>query len=142
MEDLLGGSSTPGILRYINQYVRTSTKTEAVSERTAGRPMPNPSPTPASAAHPRRHPRALGQDGDIDAPLPAAEYVERIRATMSPERCPRALPAYLGDLSGTGSRRSSPPLRHPRRSAEHVPASPVAQAQGLQGQHREQRQHP
>ena len=86
MEDLMGGSlNTEAYLRLINQYVHIYEALEAVSE------------------HYRADIRALGQEGDIDAPLPAtAEYVERIRATVnSPERyLAHHYLRYLGDLSG------------------------------------------
>ena len=91
MEDLMGGSlNTEAYLRLINQYVHIYEALEAVSEH-------------YRAEYIRADIRALGQDGDIDAPLPAtAEYVERIRATVnSPERyLAHHYLRYLGDLSG------------------------------------------
>ena len=101
MEDLMGGSlNTEAYLRLINQYVHIYEALEAVSEHYRA----EPSPTTDPLTHPGRADiRALGQDGDIDAPLPAtAEYVERIRATInSPERyLAHHYLRYLGDLSG------------------------------------------
>ena len=91
MEDLMGGSlNTEAYLRLINQYVHIYEALEAVSEH-------------YRAEYIRADIRALGQEGDIDAPLPAtAEYVERIRATInSPERyLAHHYLRYLGDLSG------------------------------------------
>ena len=93
MEDLMGGSlNTEAYLRLINQYVHIYEALEAVSAHY--RAEPNPITEPFThpgldrAEYIRADIRALGQDGDIDAPLPAtAEYVERIRATVnSPER--------------------------------------------------------
>lgn len=108
MEDLMDGSlNTEAYLRLINQYVHIYEALEAVSAHY--RAEPNPITEPFThpgldrAEYIRADIRALGQDGDIDAPLPAtAEYVERIRATVnSPERyLAHHYLRYLGDLSG------------------------------------------
>ena len=108
MEDLMGGSlNTEAYLRLINQYVHIYEALEAVSEHYRAEPSPITEPFihPGldRAEYIRADIRALGQDGDIDAPLPAtAEYVERIRATInSPERyLAHHYLRYLGDLSG------------------------------------------
>ena len=143
MEDLMGGSlNTEAYLRLINQYVHIYETLEAVSEHYRAEPSPITEPFTHPgldrAEYIRADIRALGQEGDIDAPLPAtAEYVERIRATInSPERyLAHHYLRYLGDLLRRPGSRSArqPPLRHPRRSAEHVPLHRTAQAQGLQG---------
>lgn len=143
MEDLMGGSlNTEAYLRLINQYVHIYEALEAVSEHYRAEPSPITEPFTHPgldrAEYIRADIRALGQEGDIDAPLPAtAEYVERIRATInSPERyLAHHYLRYLGDLLRRPGSRSArqPPLRHPRRSTEHVPLHRTAQAQGLQG---------
>ena len=108
MEDLMGGSlNTEAYLRLINQYVHIYEALEAVSEHYRAEPSPITEPFTHPgldrAEYIRADIRALGQEGDIDAPLPAtAEYVERIRATInSPERyLAHHYLRYLGDLSG------------------------------------------
>ena len=123
----MGGSSTP---RGIPCASSTSTvhiyeALEAVSEHYRAEPSPITGPFTHPgldrAEYIPRSNRALGQDGDIDAPCPQPQNVERIRATINfPERTCPPLPAL--------PRR---PLRRPGQSQRWSPATTASPAEAL-----------
>ena len=123
MEDLMGGSlNTEAYLRLINQYVHIYEALEAVSEHYRAEPSPITEPFTHPgldrAEYIRADIRALGQDGDIDAPLPAtAEYVERIRATITP-------PNATWPTTTCATSATSPAARQSQRWSPATTASP------------------
>lgn len=123
MEDLMGGSlNTEAYLRLINQYVHIYEALEAVSEHYRAEPSPITEPFTHPgldrAEYIRADIRALGQDGDIDAPLPAtAEYVERICATINS-------PNATSHTTTCATSATSPAARQSQRSSTATTASP------------------